>query len=119
MPSRFVIQKHTRGGESHYDFMLEDGARLASWRMNRLAGELGCSESALAQALPDHRLAYLIYEGPVSGGRGVVKIADSGTYTLARRWVDGWVIQLSGQSTTGTFEFRRQDGEQWVITRLA
>ena len=119
MSSRFVIQQHTRAGESHYDFMLEDGADLATWRMNRLAGELGCSASALAEALPDHRLAYLTYEGPLSGDRGAVKIADSGTYTVVERSADCWVIQLSGRCAAGTFELRRRQGDQWVMSRSA
>ena len=70
MRRRFVIQKHTTGGASHYDLMLEAGGALATWRLRRLPTVMKPGGSMPAQALPDHRLAYLSYEGEISGGRG-------------------------------------------------
>ena len=35
-----------------------------------------------AEVLPDHRLAYLDYEGPISGDRGSVTRWDRGTYDV-------------------------------------
>jgi hypothetical protein len=39
------------------------------------------SNEVTADKLPDHRLAYLEYEGPVSGDRGTVRRLDRGEYT--------------------------------------
>ena len=50
----------------HYDLMLEVGV-LRTWSEPPVAGvELEC------RLLADHRLPYLDYEGPISGGRGTV-----------------------------------------------
>ena len=51
----------------------------------------------VATRLPDHRLAYLEYEGPVSGNRGVVRRIDSGKYEI-----DGNTIRFQGNIWHGT-----------------
>lgn len=77
--TRFALLRHEMpaGHErpSHWDLLLEHG-RLAwtwellelplSWHKEGVAGPLS------AHRLPDHRLYYLDYEGPVSGDRGRV-----------------------------------------------
>ena len=45
-----------------------------------------------AEALPDHRLIYLEYEGPISGDRGTVVAWDRGEYRLKRQSDAEWVI---------------------------
>jgi len=76
---RFVILEHDHP-ELHWDLMLETGSVLKTWRLGKQP-EL---EGGAVQATPiaDHRLAYLDYEGPVSGGRGVVRRWDQGEYEL-------------------------------------
>jgi hypothetical protein len=80
---RFVVLRHEtpRGHErpTHWDFMLECDGVLRTWALAD-PPSLGCSTAA--EALPDHRLAYLDYEGEVSGGRGWVTRWDAGTYEL-------------------------------------
>src|SRR5262249_41898667 len=62
-----------------------------------------------ARPLGDHRLAYLDYEGPVSGNRGTVRRVDRGTYR-ARLWTPGLVrVQLEGGRLRGEAELRRQE----------
>ena len=73
---RYVILSHDHPFP-HWDFMLEHGDALATWR---LLDAPAPGRTCRAESLPNHRAAYLDYEGPVSGGRGVVARWDHGTY---------------------------------------
>jgi hypothetical protein len=75
---RFVVLEHRWDGV-HWDFMLETEGGLRTWAVDAPI-EPGIDRPA--RALPDHRPAYLTYEGPISGGRGEVRRLDSGTYTV-------------------------------------
>lgn len=75
--SRFVILTHDFP-RLHWDFLVEYGDVLKSWRLP----EVPRSGAVLAaEALDDHRLMYLDYEGPVSRGRGTVSRWDHGGYS--------------------------------------
>ena len=84
-----MILEHSPGTKGpaalHWDLMLESAARLRTWALDApLTNAL--SAPIAAMALPDHRLAYLDYEGPLSGERGSVVQVTSGTYeTLEER----------------------------------
>ncbi len=116
MPRRFVIHLHTTGGGSHYDLMLETGPTLATWRLpwppTALAGP---HASILAYVLPDHRPAYLTYQGPVSRGRGTVRIFDRGSVRLIARSESSWLFDLRGRRVSGTFMLRRLDSQRWRL----
>ncbi|QDU38141.1 ATP-dependent DNA ligase [Maioricimonas rarisocia] len=73
---RFVILTHDHPF-LHWDLMLEADGALRTWR---LLDEPQPDVPLRAEALPDHRIAYLDYEGPVSRGRGQVTRWDAGTY---------------------------------------
>ncbi len=120
MSNAFVIQLHSGRGLSHYDLMLEDppGGALATWQLTEPLARLGEGESVEVQRISDHRREYLTYEGPVSGGRGEVRIDDVGRYEWVRREEDCWCVQLAGRDVAGQFELKRQ-GDHWRITRLA
>ena len=76
---RFVILEHDFP-ELHWDFMLEVGGSLQTWR---LAEPPHQDDNAIASVcLADHRLEYLEYEGPVSGNRGTVRRWDRGDYEV-------------------------------------
>lgn len=63
----------------HWDFLLArpNAPAATTWRLLRTP----ClNEPIAAEALPDHRLVYLDYEGPVSGGRGSVLRLDGGEW---------------------------------------
>ena len=82
----------------HWDFMLECGDVLRTWRLDAIPqtdGEIG------AEALPDHRIAYLEYEGPVSGDRGHVHRIDRGNYELLRDESGKLEVELNGQRLQG------------------
>jgi hypothetical protein len=107
---RFVILRHefppdsTR--ESHWDFMLETAEALETWA---LAAEPTAYSCCLAQRLPDHRKAYLDYEGEVSGGRGRVRRWDAGNYV--RLTADEWhvTVALKGNRLRGVARLERVD----------
>ncbi len=87
-PLRFVVLHHVfsggaqNGRADHFDLMLEQESRLATWAIDKLP-ELGETVSAIR--LPDHRKKYLDYEGPISGDRGSVKRMMAGTYRVDQR----------------------------------
>ncbi len=96
---RFVVLRHERPPAVHFDFMLEAGDVLKTWALPqppRPGLEMECA------ALADHRLAYLDYEGPISGDRGSVTRWDHGQYTVERQTATQWVLDLTGQKLDGT-----------------
>lgn len=119
MPRRFVIQYHTSAeGGDHYDLMIEQCAALATWRLTTLPRDLAIGQSVPAGALPDHRLAYLEYEGPISAGRGQVRIVDRGACEVLADSPQEWQVELNGADTRGWFRLRRLAGDAWELTRL-
>jgi hypothetical protein len=102
---RFVILEHHWNGV-HWDVMFEVDGALRTWAVDRPI-EVGVELPA--RALADHRIAYLDYEGPVSGGRGAVRRLDRGPYR-ARVWEDGRVLaDIRGDQLSGEVELRRND----------
>ena len=63
----------------HFDLMLETGSELLTWALAAIPNQNG---DWPAIALPLHRVEYLEYEGPVSGGRGDVTRMMAGDYEL-------------------------------------
>src|SRR5262245_31688638 len=99
---RFVILEHQWNG-IHWDLMLELGGVLRTWAID---APIVPDVDLPARQLPDHRIAYLAYEGEVSGGRGTVRRLDRGEYT-ARVWTESLVeVELRGAQLAGTVEVR-------------
>jgi hypothetical protein len=99
---RFVILRHEgRDPEQpsvHWDLMLESGAILRTWA---LAAFPTAGESTAAEQLPDHRLHYLDYEGPISGNRGTVTRWDRGTFEPVSESPTEFAIAIAGQTLHG------------------
>src|SRR5689334_17386380 len=99
--SRFVVLRHTLPeGErrSHWDLMFQCGSSLRTWAVEQEPGGNACQQ---AQDLPDHRMEYLEYEGPVSGDRGSVARWDAGAYQAAEITADRWQLDLKGERLRG------------------
>ena len=94
---RFAILSHDYP-VPHWDLFLEAGPSLRSWR---LSAPLEPATSVAAEPVPDHRLDYLDYEGPVSGGRGTVTRVDGGQFTWIEDSPDRLVVNLFGNRFTG------------------
>jgi DNA polymerase Ligase (LigD) len=95
---RFVVLQHDSPRGLHWDFMLERDRVLLTWALPvppDTRGPIG------AEALPDHRPAYLDYEGPVSGGRGSVTRWDGGSYEVERESEDELAVVLAGRRLNG------------------
>ena len=90
---RFVVLTHDHPF-LHWDLMLEQNGRLRTWR---LLGEPRAGAVVETEALPDHRIEYLDYEGPVSGGRGSVHRVEVGEYAVLRETDAGLTVRLSGR----------------------
>ena len=84
--------------------MLENEAALRTWRLLQppQAG-VACP----AEPLPDHRLAYLNYEGPVSGNRGSVQRWDAGDYLFVQESAAGIEVRLAGRRLQGMARIQR------------
>ncbi len=106
---RYVILRHETVAGEHFDFMLETGGALKTWSLSQ-APLKGVEIDA--RALPDHRPAYLDYEGPVSGDRGKVARWDRGTYAVERQSESELTVQLSGEKLTGRVSLRRLSAPQ-------
>ena len=112
MSQRYVILHHLLPGDEHWDFMLEHGNTLLTWRIPRdptLPGEwpIRC------ERIGDHRKAYLDYEGPVSGDRGVVTRVDRGPLEL-EAVEEQRVVFVTGGRFQGRHVFQRS-GVEWFL----
>ena len=112
---QFVILRHDSPRGVHFDFMLESGGVLKTWALPQPPQpglEMPC------EALADHRLAYLDYEGPISGDRGSVTRWDRGTCTIERESDTEWAVNLSGEKLTGRATLHRlpNDPNGWTFS---
>lgn len=107
---RFVILEHDHP-ILHWDLMLETGDVLRTWRLAEAPTDT--ASVIAAEPLPDHRLAYLEYEGFVSGNRGSVKRWDSGTFEAMES--NAWAFH--GQRLIGIARMECGDGTTWRFQR--
>ena len=100
---RFAVLRHESPRGLHWDFLLESGGSLRTWSLPEPpenAADLPCN------ALPDHRTAYLDYEGPVSGGRGEVSRWDRGEFRAVEESDALLAVELRGDRLRGRMELR-------------
>jgi len=130
MSRRFVLLRHESSAEfakpSHWDFMLEADGLLMTWELHRLPSSWlaalqqravsspTTAPTAPAIRLADHRLAYLDYEGPLSGKRGSVRCVDRGTYLMVKECSERLVVELQGSILSGSVTLLQQ-GSSWEI----
>jgi hypothetical protein len=109
---RFVILEHNHP-MLHWDLMLEAGPVLRTWR---LAAPPRPGEAIAATAVFDHRLLYLDYEGPISGGRGRVVRWEHGTFTGPVPGEPPVIVHLHGERLHGVLRLEQIDGDSWSAT---
>lgn len=116
---RFVILRHeTPPGDprgTHWDLMLEAEGALRTWA---LASEPAAGETISADQLADHRLTYLVYEGPISGNRGAVTRCDAGTMEWDEVIDERIVVTLRGATMRGEVRLSRETpgSERWLVS---
>jgi hypothetical protein len=102
---RFVVLKHETSTDSprpsHWDFMVESegGDSLRTWA---LAEEPSPNVDIAAEQLPDHRRAYVDYEGPISENRGQVTQWDRGECTVEESKPTQLRVSVRGEKMGGT-----------------
>jgi len=106
---RFVLLEHDHP-MLHWDLMLEAGSILRTWR---LEAPLSHGQPIAATAVFDHRLLYLDYEGPISGGRGQVVRRERGTFTGQVQGPGPIVVRLQGEHLCGVLRLGPIEGENW------
>jgi hypothetical protein len=135
---RFVLLRHDLPPENprgrHYDLMLERAGALRTWACERIPGEVATPRregeapaeparreprppKVMADELADHRLAYLDYEGPVSGNRGSVTRIDAGTYEIVAETQDKLETLLTGAVLRGRLTLTREaaNPQRWSV----
>lgn len=115
---RFVILRHEmstspRAGV-HWDFMLERDGKLRTWA---LVAEPVMGVEIAADALADHRIDYLQYEGPIGGDRGEVRRWDEGQSEVRYETPIELAVELKGTKLAGTAYLKRADAaaERWTF----
>jgi len=114
-PRRFVVLRHQRGPDVHWDVMIEDGDHLATWRMDRPPHEVAAEPVPLVR-IQDHPLRFLTYTGPVQKDTGHVERADAGTCVFEGP-LPGGLARLSGRHLRGTFRLEPMGDSGWVLQR--
>jgi hypothetical protein len=117
---RFVILRHELSPEAsrptHWDLMLEQDGVLRTWALTAKPSA-GCD--ICAEELPDHRLAYLDYEGEISGDRGRVARVDRGEYVVLCEDPGALTLRLLGERLVGQLELHKVPGNKpphnWVV----
>ena len=115
--NKFVIHKHTRQGQVHWDLMLEAGDVLETYRISlppaRLVQLFG--EPAIAVKIGDHPHKFLTYEGPVNQGKGQVTMADRGEYEMLDKGPALKKLCFEGAILKGNFTLAQTSGDQWQL----
>jgi len=113
--ARFVIHKHTREDDIHWDLMLEKGEVLVTWQVPR-EPEQWSRGQVYCEKIFDHRRKYLVYEGDIEGGRGKVCIVERGGYEPIEVTERCWRVEIEGDVLQGELELRYLKGTLWQLS---
>ena len=109
----FVIHRHVRKDEVHFDLMIRRGETLATWSFPQMPGAAGIT----GRRSFDHRLKYLTYGGPISSNRGTTTIVERGfceLLTFEDRRVE---VVFKGAQLAGRYLLQETPDGQWLIER--
>lgn len=98
----------------HYDWMFAVDGVLLTWASERWLDATVAAGVAALQ-LPPHRLAYLDYEGDVSGDRGTVQRVEAGTHRLLQAAADRYEFAVQGGRTGLVTLYRTASSDSWTI----
>ena len=102
--THFVIHKHTRGDDVHWDLMIEEESCLKTWRLDNPPEKVAAGKTK-ATPIFDHDKKFLTYQGPVNNGTGTVELADSGTCEILTNNENELKIKFEGNFLKGIFDF--------------
>jgi hypothetical protein len=109
--NQFVILEHVTPNGTHWDLMLENEARLWTWRIDILAA--GIPHSTSAERIVDHSLRFLVYEGPVQNGTASVKRLDGGSLLYDRITPETITGEMRGNRFNGRFVLHMENAPIW------
>jgi hypothetical protein len=112
---RFAILSHDHPFP-HWDLLLEENDVCRTWR---LLSSIDSAKVIAAEQMFDHRLMYLDYAGPISGGRGHVTQWDRGTYERLDEQDDSCMVRLTGDRWQGLIRLTSVDGVNWSCVALS
>ena len=123
MPSYCVLRHELPPDDprdAHFDLMLEEEDVLLTWELSQWppVKTVDDNEPQFIHRLPDHRLDYLDYEGPVSKGRGNVSRVDSGTFEWLVKTGKQWSLLFNGKLCHGllTFQILDPEHQRWMLS---
>lgn len=119
--SRFVILIHDHPFV-HWDLLVQCGEVLRSWRLLESPDlwQSAAETTVLsAEAIGDHRLMYLDYEGPVSRERGHIARWDHGQAKWLRESESSVRLRLSGSRFVGELTLDRGPSQPLWSARLS
>jgi hypothetical protein len=102
------------GRGDHYDWMFEVDGHLLTWASDQWCDVTQAAVMA-ALPLPPHRLAYLDYEGEISGNRGTVRRVEAGTHRLLDVALDRYTFAVQGDRTGNVTFYRTAPSGSWAI----
>lgn len=119
--SYVILHHQLADGSRHWDLCLQQAQRLATWQLLDDPARLASAEIAriAAHRIADHRLAYLDYQGPVSGDRGHVTRIDRGLFRAVIQGSDRWRLHFQGALLIGNYDLVSGDdsGQHWTFRR--
>lgn len=106
----FVILEHVTQDGTHWDLMMENQAKLWTWRLDILPG---ISHRVAAERIADHPLRFLVYEGPVQNGTASVRRLDSGSLLYDQITADTITGEMRGNRFNGRFVLHMENTPLW------
>ena len=112
------------GKPSHWDFMLERDGTLWTWELHQLpkqwhlkTGREGTAEGPVpAKRLANHRIAYLEYEGPLSGNRGMVSRVAEGSFDAIEFGPELVSILVNSEMYRGHIQLSAtREPDRWIL----
>ena len=111
--NQFVIQEHKTANGVHWDLMLENEAKLWTWRLEIHPARI--HHPIAAERIFDHPLKFLTYGGPVQNGTANVSIVDKGFLHFHQIELETITCEFDGQILKGFFTLCLQEAPIWTF----
>jgi|SRR3989344_1640891 len=119
----FVVHEH-HATHLHWDFRLESGGVLKSWAIPK-SPPLYPGIKRLAIQVEDHDKSYANFQGEITEGygKGIVRIWDSGNYSLESKKPTKWVFILQGKRMKGKYvllktKYGAKPDKSWLLMKI-